>query len=212
MTAAQLAQAVGCHKDRAAKWLPFLLEAMHRFGISGINERATFLSQIAHESAHLSRFEEGLNYSSEGLAATWPARYRDPATKKPNRLALMLNRKPMAIANNCYANRMGNGDEASGDGWRYRGRGPIQITGRRMYELCGIAIGVPDLVDKPERLLEPRIGALSAGFFWDYAGLDRVDDDLDIVADTKLINGGLNGLKERKALFTKALNALKAGV
>jgi len=207
MAPAQLAAAIGCTPERAAKWLPHILEAMAKFGITTINEQATFLAQVAHESARLSRLEENLNYSADGLASNWPARYRDKATGKPNQLALLLHRRPQAIANNCYANRMGNGDVASGDGWKYRGRGPIQITGRSNYERCGKDIGVP-LLSNPDLLLEPRAGALSAAWFWSQAGLDKYDDDQDMVAETKIINGGTNGLAERQALFKVALAAI----
>lgn len=207
MSPTQLAAAIGCTLDRAAKWHPHIVEAMTRFDITTPNEKASFLAQLAHESAHLSRLEENLNYSADGLAATWPARYRDKATGKPNQLALLLHRRPAAIANNCYANRMGNGDVASGDGWRYRGRGPIQITGKANYERCGKDIGVP-LLDKPELLLEPSAGALSAGWFWHVSGLDKHDDDASVLAEAKIINGGTNGLAERQKFFDIALKAI----
>jgi putative chitinase len=206
MSPTQLAAAIGCTLDRATKWHPHIAEAMARFDITTPNEMASFIAQLAHESAHLSRLEENLNYSADGLAATWPARYRDKATSKPNQLALLLHRRPVAIANNCYANRMGNGDVATGDGWRYRGRGPIQITGKSNYERCGKAIGVP-LLSNPDLLLEPRAGALSAGWFWHVNGLDKHDDDASVLAETKIINGGTNGLAERQKFFNIALKA-----
>jgi len=208
MSPAQLAAAIGCTVDRAAKWHPHIAEAMKRFDITTPNEMASFVAQLAHESSHLSRLEENLNYSADGLAATWPARYRDKETGKPSQLALLLHRRPAAIANNCYANRMGNGDIASGDGWRYRGRGPIQITGKANYERCGKAIGV-DLLNNPELLLEPRAGALSAGWFWHVNGLDKHDDDASVLAETKIINGGTNGIAERQKFFNIALAAFK---
>lgn len=205
MTPQQLANAIGCSVDRAKKWQPHLINAMQKFGISGRVETASFLAQIAHESAKLSVLEENLNYSADGLAKTWPHRYAQNG--KPNGLALRLHRTPKAIANNCYANRMGNGNEASGDGWFYRGRGPIQITGKNNYIACGSAIGV-DLLRSPDKLLEPEYGALSAGWFWHVNGLDKHDDDFDVLAETKIINGGKNGLKERQAFFNTALRAL----
>ena len=203
----QLAKAAGCTRDRAAKWHPHIVEAMQRFDINTPNEMASFIAQLAHESARLSKLEESLNYSADGLAATWPARYRDKATGKPNQLALLLHRRPAAIANNCYAGRMGNGDIASGDGWRYRGRGPIQITGRANYQRCGKDIGL-DLISNPDLLLEPRAGALSAGWFWHISGLDKHDDDASVYAETKIINGGTNGLAERQKFFNIALKAI----
>ena len=205
MTPQQLANAIGCSVDRARKWQTHLINAMTKFGISGRVETASFLAQIAHESALLAVMEENLNYSAEGLAKTWPHRYAQNG--KPNGLALRLHRNPRAIANNCYANRMGNGNEASGDGWLYRGRGAIQITGKNNYRACGLAIGI-DLLRSPDKLLEPEYASLSAGWFWSINKLDAHDDDFNVLAETKLINGGTNGLAHRQALFNKAVRAL----
>lgn len=210
ITTEQLTKAVGCTVDRAAKWYPHLVKAMQHFQIISINEMASFISQLAHESGHLSRMEENLNYSADSLARVWPGRYRDPVTKKPNRLALILHRKPVAIANNCYANRMGNGDEKSGDGYRYRGRGPIQITGRENYLRCGQALGV-DLVNNPDLLLQPEHGAMSAGWYWQKTGLDKHDDDESALAETKLINGGTTGIDDRERLLKLALIEFSQG-
>lgn len=209
MTIEQLAAAIGCHKDRAAKWFPYLTAAMDRFGIQTPNEIASFLAQISHESGMLSTLEENLNYSAEGLAATWPARYKDKATGKPNSLAMLLHRRPIAIANNCYANRMGNGDVASGDGWNYRGRGLIQLTGKAMYQKCGDAIGV-NLVKIPDLLLQPEFACLSAGWYWQSNGLDKLDDDEKVDAETRVINGGVIGLADRQKKFNQAITALRA--
>lgn len=210
MTPTALASAVGCTPARAALWHPHLIEAMGRFGIEGKVEQASFIGQLAHESERFTRLVENLNYSAEGLAKTWPNRYAiDKVSKKPNRLALFLHKRPEAIANNCYAGRMGNGDEKSGDGWKYRGRGLIQITGLGMYERCGKALGI-DLVANPELLTDPRYAALSAAWFWQMSGLDRFDDDLDVMAETKIINGGTNGAVERDKAFKRALAAIQA--
>lgn len=205
MTPEQLSSAIGCSLDRARKWQPHLIKAMTKFGITEKTEIASFLAQIAHESALLAVMEENLNYSAQGLAKTWPQRYSQNG--QPNTLALRLSRNQQAIANNCYANRMGNGNEASGDGWRYRGRGAIQITGKNNYRACGLAIGI-DLLNSPDKLLEPEYAALSAGWFWHVNGLDKHDDDFNVLAETKLINGGTHGLKERQELFNKAIRAL----
>jgi putative chitinase len=103
-----------------------------------------------------------------------------------------------------YADRGGNGDEASGDGWRYRGRGCIQITFKNNYARCGSALGL-DLVTNPELLLEPLNAARSAGWFWKAYGLDAYDDDDDVTRETRIINGGTLGLADRKAIFDRAL-------
>lgn len=210
MTIDQLAAAIGCTRARAEKWHHYLVAAMAKFNIVTVNEMASFIAQLSHESAKFSRLEENLNYSADGLAKTWPSRYKDRQTGKPNQLAQLLGRRPEAIANNCYANRMGNGDPASGDGWRYHGRGPIQLTGKYNYLRCGKAIGI-DLVKNPEALLHPEAGTLAAGWFWQTNGLTEVDDDFDQLRETKIINGGANGLAEREALFKQALSALNGG-
>jgi putative chitinase len=181
---------------------------MHKYGITTIEEQASFLAQISHESNMLGSLEENLNYTCDGLAKTWPNRYLDKATGKPNNLAQSLHRRSISIANHCYANRMGNGDVASGDGWKYRGRGLIQLTGRAMYKKCGEAIGL-DLINKPDLLLQPEAAALSAAWYWHINGLDKLDDDLDITAETRIINGGKNGLADRQRKFEKALAALR---
>ncbi|HCR1382557.1 TPA: glycoside hydrolase family 19 protein, partial [Pseudomonas aeruginosa] len=122
ITEQQLLQIFPNAGHRAGFFVPALNVAMERFGITAPVRGAAFLAQVGHESSQLTRLVENLNYSAQGLAATWPSRYRG-ADGKPNALALNLARHPQAIANNTYASRNGNGDEASGDGWRFRGRG-----------------------------------------------------------------------------------------
>jgi len=211
MDNATLALALGITETKASVWGPFLSTSMRMFGITGRAEIASFFAQIGHESNHLKSLEENLNYSAEGLANTWPTRYRDAKTLKPNTLALSLHRKPRAIANITYANRMGNGDAASGDGWTFRGRGLIQLTGRANYKACGDAIGL-DLISKPDWLLFPEAACKSAAWFWQKMGLDALDDDLSVLAETKKINGGTIGLAERQRLFFKAFEALNGKV
>ncbi|UUS13328.1 glycoside hydrolase family 19 protein [Stenotrophomonas sp. CD2] len=136
LTASTIQQAVGCSAAVAAQWAQPLSEACTAFGISTPKRAAAFLAQVGHESGSLTRIIENLNYGAQGMADTWPSRYAvDPKAKprKPNDLARALERKPVAIGNNAYANRLGNGSEASGDGYRFRGRGPIQNTGRANY-------------------------------------------------------------------------------
>ena len=210
LTHLQLSAAVGCHKDRAAKWLPHINAALATYGIVTATEIASFLAQISHESNMLSILVENLNYSADGLAATWPSRYKDLATGKPNAKAYLLHRNPMATANDVYANRLGNGSPASNDGWNYRGRAPIQVTGKYNYKLCGAALGV-DLVTYPDRLLLPEYGAAAAGWFWHTKGLDRHDDDMQVLAETRIINGGTVGLADRAKKFKIAFAALNGG-
>lgn len=180
--------------------------AVIRFSLTTPTRQSAFLAQAAHESAGFTRLTENLNYSATGLAATWPGRFRG-ADGQPNALARALNRRPEAIANVVYANRMGNGPEASGDGWRYRGRGLLQITGRAQYERCGAALGLP-LVEQPDLLAQPEPAVLSAAWFWQVNGLNELADAGDFEAITRRINGGLNGLAERRALWAKFREAL----
>lgn len=203
---AVLAKAVGITESKMAIWRHHLLAAMAMYGINQKTEIASFLAQCAHESMRFQKLEENLNYSAEGLANTWPSRFRD-AKMRPNVMAQSLARKPEKIANFVYANRMGNGDEKSGDGWKFKGRGLIMITGKSNYSQCGKALGV-DLVIKPDYLLMPEYAAKSAGWFWHVNGLDALDDDFSVLAETKKINGGTIGLADRQRLFNKALEAL----
>jgi putative chitinase len=155
-----------------------------------------FLAQCAHESQGLTRFEENLNYSAEGLRNIFP-KYFDAAA------AQQYARQKERIANRAYANRIGNGDEASGDGWRFRGRGIFQLTGRANYRSFGERVGVK-LEQEPERAAEPAIAVQVAIAYWNDRRLsDRADAD-DIEGITRGINGGTIGLEERKKLLAQA--------
>lgn len=193
---------------RAEEWSEALAQAMDRFEIITVDRIAAFLAQVAHESAGLARLVEGLNYSARGLMKTWPKRF--PNLEK----ALSYERQPEKLANYVYARRLGNGDEKSGDGWRFRGRGLLQITGRGNYRSCGQALGLT-LEDSPEVLETPQLAALSAAQFWQSRGLneladDRNDDndDADFRSICLIINGGRQGLDARRALWKKAKEAL----
>lgn len=180
--------------------------AMTRFDIDSPVRMAAFLAQIGHESAGLTVVVENLNYSAQGLAATWPNRYRGK-DGKPNDLAIFLARKPAAIANNVYANRNGNGNEASGDGWRYRGRGYLQVTGRYNYLMVGTTLQV-DLISDPAKLELPHWAAASAALYWYRNSLNELADAGDFEKITKVINGGINGLKDRNDRWAAAREVL----
>lgn len=201
LTHRQLAMALRMPQDKAADWLPHLQETFAVFGVTNV---ALFIAQTAHESANFSVLSENLNYSAQGLANIW-SRYSVTGKRggRPNQLALLLARKPKAIANNVYANRMGNGDVASGDGWKFKGRGLIQCTGRANYAECGRALGV-DLLTNPDLLLTPRYAALSAGWYWRKHKLDA----LSVSASTRIINGGDLGLKHRQELFDAIIKVI----
>ncbi|MGC3305711.1 glycoside hydrolase family 19 protein [Pseudomonas aeruginosa] len=183
-------------------FLPALNRAMLQFDIQSGVRQAAFLAQVGHESAQLTRLVENLNYSARGLAETWPSRYRG-ADGQPNALAQRLARNPQAIANNAYANRNGNGDESSGDGWRFRGRGLLQITGRSNYRAAGAGLGLP-LEAEPELLEQPEYAARSSAWWWVAHGLNGLADCGEFAAITRRINGGLNGQAERLDLWTRA--------
>ncbi|HGP4162307.1 TPA: glycoside hydrolase family 19 protein [Pseudomonas aeruginosa] len=206
ITEQQLLQIFPNAGHRAGFFVPALNVAMERFGITAPVRGAAFLAQVGHESSQLTRLVENLNYSAQGLAATWPSRYRG-ADGKPNALALNLARHPQAIANNTYASRNGDGDEASGDGWRYRGRGLLQITGRANYRAAAGGLDQP-LEVEPELLEQPEWAALSAAWWWSTHGLNELADRGEFAAITRRINGGLNGHAERQALWERAKRVL----
>lgn len=170
---------------------------MEQYDITTNMRIAMFIAQTGHESGHLKYVKENLNYSAQGLLATFP-KYFTPEQ------AQQYQRNPEAIANHVYANRMGNGPEESGDGWRFRGRGLIQITGRENYTKL-----LADLGQSEATYLETTDGAVeSACWFWKTRNLNTVSDAGDVVKATKIINGGTKGLDERKHLYDNALRIL----
>jgi putative chitinase len=180
---------------------------------AGDEDLRNFLGQVLHESAMLERLEENLNYSALGLARTWPnryaRRYRGKLVKpyEPNALALSLHRKPEAIANNCYANRMGNGDEASGDGWAHRGSGLIMVTGKDNFALVERVSGIR-CVENPELLRQPLPALQASIAWWEHSVPDSLLGDPERVSEA--VNGGHIGLDDRLALTEAASAALQA--
>jgi putative chitinase len=188
-----------------AAWVAPLQIAMAQFAINTKPRAAMFLAQCAHESGRFVRPAENLNYSAAGLLKTWPRRFTEAQ-------AADYAGQPRRIAARAYAGRGGNGDEASGDGWAYRGRGPLQITTRDNYAACGDAIGLP-LLDQPHLLEEPAGGALSAAWFWAANGCNAVADEGDFAGVSGIINRGDRRkaalhLEERFQWLTIAQNAL----
>ena len=219
ITSQQLLQILLSAGQVAGVFVPVLNAAMNRYQIVGQKRIAAFIAQVGHESGQLTRLVENLNYSADGLANTWPNRYAEPDGKggyvkvlvkdrqrnKPNALGLSLAGKPEQIANNVYAGRMGN--TAPGDGWMYRGRGLIQLTGKTNYRLCGEALGL-DLLAQPELLEKPQHACMAAAWFWGSNGLNSLADKGDLETITRRINGGLTGLADRQALYARALKVL----
>ena len=203
-----LLEALGVRHALAVQWLPHVSQAAHRYQIDANPRRiAAWLATIAHESARFTRLVENLNYSAEGLAATWPARYADMAGE-PNATARRIARRPDQIANLAYAGRLGNGSAESGDGWRYRGRGLIQITGRANYAASNLILGLElgiDLLERPDLLEQPHYGALFSAEWWHRHGCNELADTGDMAAVTRKVNGGLTGLDDRLKLYSAAL-------
>jgi len=182
------------------KVYPALAAAMKEFEIDSPKRIAMFLAQCAHESAYFGTTRENLNYSADGLKKIFPKYFKD-------RDAQDYHRQPEKIANVVYSGRMGNGDEDSGDGWRYCGRGFIQLTGKSNYDACGKALGV-DLSENPQYLETPEGAARSAAWFWKKNGLNQFADAGDIKGATKRINGGFIGLEDRTEIYEEVLEEL----
>jgi len=190
-----------CSADMADKWLNALNATCDRFEINTPQRVAGFLSQIAHESGGFKFVVENLNYSAPALRTVFGKYFTDDSQ------ANAYARQPERIANKVYANRMGNGDEAGGEGYKYRGRGLIQLTGKDNYTAFGNACGI-DAVGHPEIVESPDAAALSAGWFWDTRHLNALADMGNVVGITKRINGGVNGLDDRQNRYAKIIEQI----
>jgi len=198
ITQQQLLQILPQARQVAGFFVPALNAAMTRFKINSPVRMAAFIAQVGHESGQLTRMVENLNYSADRLQAVWPNRF-DAA------LAAQLARKPEQIANIAYGGRMGN--TLPGDGWKYRGRGLIQLTGANNYRAAGAALGL-DLVNHPELVEQPETATLVAGWFWLSNGLNELADSGQFAKITRVINGGLAGQADRLALRDLAAKVL----
>jgi putative chitinase len=184
-------------------WSDPLNETFQRFNISSVLQQAAFIGQMSHECGNFRILSENLNYKAATLMKLWSKRF--PTLEIANQYA----GNPKKIANMVYANRMGNRDESSGDGYRFRGRGCIQTTGHANYYHAGQALGV-DFVMDPDLVASPKYAALTAGFFWSTHGLNELADKQDHKSITKRINGGFIGLAEREEHTRMALAVLTA--
>lgn len=197
---AHLSTIAKCSIGVATAWLPHIEDAMAKFHIDTPYRVAGFLSQIVHESGGFMLTEENLNYQAKRLLEVFP-KYFTPEQ------ALEYANHPKFIGARVYAHRMGNGSEATGDGYIYRGRGLIQITGKDNYTACGKYFGI-DLLKSPDVLKDRHYAALSAGWFWDTQWLNVFADKQDMKAMRKRVNGGLNGLEDCNAIYERALRVL----
>jgi len=185
--------------DIDSKWLEPLNGTFQKYDINTPKREAAFIGQCSHESNNFKTLEENLHYSAATLMRVWPSRFPDAA------VADKYANNPQAIADKVYGGRMGNTED--GDGWKYHGRGLIQLTGKENYANCGSGLGV-DFLGNPDLLVTPKYAALSAGWFWNKKGLNALADAGDIETMTKRINGGILGLSDRKAKISKALSVL----
>jgi putative chitinase len=187
-------------------WATALTGAATVFGITATPRRmAAFVAQLSYESAEFTATVENMNYTASRIVQVWPTRFANQLAAAP------YAHRPERLANRVYANRMGNGDAASGDGWKYRGRGPIQLTGKSAYRRASQVLGLP-LLAEPERVTIPAIGALVAAEFWfnhecnaladaavDVIGFDRI---------TARVSGGLLGRERRRGYWYSACTVL----
>lgn len=184
-----------------AEWVDPLNETFERFGIVTHNQQAVFIGQCGHECGNFRILEENLNYKAATLMKLWPKRF--PTLEVANAYA----GNPKKIANQVYSSRMGNRDENSGDGYRFRGRGCIQLTGHSNYFHAGKALGV-DFVANPDLVATAKYAALTAGWFWSTHNLNSPADALDHAKVTRIINGGQIGLEHRIRETQQALAVL----
>jgi putative chitinase len=182
-------------------WYEALNQLLPEYDINTPHRIAHFVAQCAHESGSFRFIKENLNYRAASLRATFPKYF------PTDDLARQYEKRPEAIANRVYANRMGNGDEASGDGWRYCGRGLIQLTGKDNYTFFAGSLGIP-VEEAAEYLATFEGAAQSACFYWEQNKLNRFADANDVKGLTRAINGGFIGLEDRIKHTNHALHVM----
>ena len=185
-------------------WLEALNEALPQYEINTVERAASFIAQCAHESGGFSVLEENLNYKAATLTRLWPQRF-------PAGVAEHYAGKPDMIANKTYGGRMGNGAEETGEGFKYRGRGLLQLTGKDNYKACSQALFQDgSLLEDPDLLLDPYYAIHSACWFWTKNKLNQYADSGDFTTMTKKINGGTIGLEDRIKHYNHAVEILSS--
>ena len=198
--------------DQLAPWVEPIKAACHRFEINTIRRIAAFISQMAHESGLIPGREENLRYSAKRMAEVWKRYAANPAAmpkdRQPNDLAKRLAAAgPEAIANDVYANRMGNGPASSGDGWKARGAGPGQLTGMDNWRAFAAEVGMSvDDALAYGRTVEG--GVMAFGWFWEENDINRLAETPGVEDETQRINGGQHGVDDRRARFNRTIAAL----
>jgi len=189
----------------ADKWYDIVVETMPYYYIDTPLRVAAFLANAAHESNTFKALVENLNYSAAALRRTWPSRF------PTDEVAKAYERNPEAIANKVYSSRMGNGPEKSGEGWKYRGRGVFQLTGKDNYRSCSMDLFESDiLIEDPDLLLEPYYAINSACWYWDKRNINPAADRQDLERVTRLINGGLIGHADRVKKYNHIMDIMNA--
>lgn len=186
-----------------SQWHNALSQLLPDYEINTPQRIAAFLAQCGHESGGFVFLRENLNYRAESLMRVWPRHF--PTLE----IAKQYERQPEKIANRAYANRMGNGDEASGDGWRFAGKGLIQLTGKTNYTWFAASLEI-SVEEAAEYLLTFEGAAQSACWFWETNNLNRFADVGDIKGMTRVINGGFIGLEDRVKHYEHALHIMGA--
>jgi putative chitinase len=197
ITKSLLVDSKTCSEDMADKWIDALNQVCEKYEINTALRIAGFLSQCGHESGGFRYTVENFNYSAARLLMVFPHYFNADSAKN-------YEYKPEKIANRVYANRMGNEDEASGDGWQYRGRGLIQLTGKDSYAAFSMAADNNSLVE-PDLLEQPELAAMSAGWYWSTRKINSLADAQDVLGMTKRINGGTNGLDDRQIRYSRLI-------
>lgn len=181
-----------------APWAAPIRSACERYEIDTVRRIAAFIATLAHEGGFKVGARENMAYSAKRLAQVWPGRFRFAGL--PNRLALSIAGNPELIANHVYANRMGNGGPETGDGWRYRGNGPIQLTGKANHAAFAKAYG-RTVEDAAAWIGTLEGGVESAAWFWETNDINRLADTPGVADETRRINGGEIGIEHRKRIF-----------
>lgn len=210
LTIEQLQAAVTMRPESARLWIAPINRAGELCRLTTPRRWAMWLAQCGHECLSFTRLVESLNYTSEVLLRTWPGRYTDHLAKQHGRSSIRPADQK-AIANHVYGDRMGN-RAGTDDGWSYRGRGALMLTGRDNYRTCGKHLDV-DLLSFPDLLAEDRyLSAASSAWFWDTRDINRYADTDDLDGATRKINGGTHGIQDRRHRYALAKTVLEKAV